>query len=100
MDHCEIGHCIAQAWQLPELLCAGIAQHHQLQQHPPLPLVAAVNLAETLCNAQDMPNRAYNQVIRVDEAALEALGLDWANDVGSLLGRIEARFRQDRAALA
>ncbi len=92
MDHCEIGHCIANAWRLPEEICSSILLHHQLIQHPPNPLQAAIYLSEIICNTFNLPIQDNN--LDIDDRVLTTLSLNWNDDIGNLLAQVEARVKQ------
>ena len=91
-DHAEIGRVMCAHWGLPEAIRQAVAGHHNPDALPPDPLMLAVHLAETACNALDLGGRARNVIGHVSEAALPALGLTWAA-MPDLLGEIEARAR-------
>lgn len=91
LDHCEIGRLLAENWKLPAAVSAAIFHHHQPESALDEPLVAVTHVAEVLANALDLARRDENEVTGLSAAACAAVGIDWSQDLRSLLGGIEAR---------
>lgn len=91
LDHCAIGGLLAEHWGLPAPVAAAIRHHHAPSPALAEKLVDVIHVAEVLANALDLTARDDNLVAGLSDAACAAIGLDWACDLGSLFGRIEAR---------
>lgn len=92
VDHCQIGSVLASGWGLPSSIVEAISAHYR-----PNPasgrLVAIVHVAEILSVALGMGMTGHKQFMDLSDSACIAAGLDWADDLNPLFGRIEARSR-------
>jgi putative nucleotidyltransferase with HDIG domain len=91
-DHAEVGAWLAQRWQLPQHLVAGIAHHHDtiIETQPDADIVATVNAANICATiTQDQSGHANNDVaIRYSAAAILGLTeIDYAGIVADLKER-------------
>jgi putative nucleotidyltransferase with HDIG domain len=91
MDHCEIGGILANLWGLPATVVSAVRHHHDPSQVLAEKLADLTHVAEVVCNALDLTGSEGNQVAGLSEAACLAIGFDWAQDMNSLFGKIEAR---------
>ncbi len=96
-DHCEIGAKLAEYWNLPDDVVSAIRVHHSdsvANSH----LQAVICLGETLARALDIPSSAKNRVLKVNESAIELLGIQWDSpEMMDCFGRCKARFLQNIA---
>ena len=54
-SHCEIGLCIAQKWNFPDVYCEVIANHHSpLEAEMDPALCAIVNISDLFCNVRGL----------------------------------------------
>ena len=88
-----MGAWLAEHWELPPGIVAAIRGHHAPDAALDSTLVPLVHVAEVLCNALDLGNRAENRVTYISSAACKQLELVWDENIRSLFGRIEARSR-------
>lgn len=99
MDHGEVGYCAGRAWGLPTPILDAIAQHHRPRGRTANCLVAATHLADLYSHGPDIACGNRDPSGAVSVAAARALGITPGTDVGSLLGRMDARVHQARAHL-
>ena len=93
VDHTQIGSALADYWKLPEEFVLSIAQHHE-DTVVTSKLQAVINLAESLARALDIPSSPKNRVTRLNEKAIEELGLDWNTpEMLDCFGRCRARYQ-------
>jgi putative nucleotidyltransferase with HDIG domain len=90
-DHAEIGAWLAEHWQLPAPVIAGIRHHHDAATDNDELLVPLLHVAEVLSNALDLGGRAENRVTLISSSACSRLGIVWDESIRPLFGRIEAR---------
>lgn len=94
VDHAQMGAALAQHWLLPEEFVATILTHHD-DHVVTSRLQAVVNLAESLARALDIPPSPKNRLTRLNQHAVDELGIDWRSPgMADLFGRCRARFRQ------
>lgn len=91
MDHCEVGGILAGLWALPKAVLAAVRHHHDPAPALSEKLVDVTHIAEVFSNALDLTGREDNQVAYLSEEACAAIGFDWAQDINTLFGKIEAR---------
>ncbi|MCK4305823.1 MAG: HDOD domain-containing protein [Candidatus Eisenbacteria sp.] len=98
MDHCQLGHRIAQAWRLPEPLPTVIAEHHlpqiwaaEIKEPERLlellredPVVTLISLADLMARQSGIGLQLDEEPPAIPEAFLEALGLT-EEDAGEIL---------------
>lgn len=100
-DHGWVGHCLAQKWQLPEVLAVAIGRHHHLpageaasaQAH-----LGAVRLAERLVYAAGIgvqPDHPFE--VQIDAQAIRGAGLD-AVAFAALCAEVPALLKDDPLA--
>jgi putative nucleotidyltransferase with HDIG domain len=93
-DHCEVGAKLAQHWNLPDDIVSAIREHHS-DTSATSNLQAVICLGETLARALDLPHSAKNRVLRINEPAMELLGIKWDSpEMIDCFGRCQARFLQ------
>jgi len=93
LDHAELGGALAEYWMLPADYVASIRMHHD-------PLIAngrlqaVINIAESLARALDIPSSPKNRLTRINQPALQLLGIEWDSPaMADLYGRCRSRFR-------
>lgn len=74
-DHAEVGACLLQSWQLPEVLIEAVANHHQPVSEPTLKLSAVVHVADLLALEAGCAPGIGSFAKRADAAATAALGI-------------------------
>lgn len=99
IDHLEIGHLLAEHWDLPDDIVQAIAGYRTPPHASLPPLVAIVHLATVICSGLDLPFQPDSDVRHVAPQALRSLGEDWVDKLPDLLGRLEVRFAQSRTLL-
>jgi putative nucleotidyltransferase with HDIG domain len=93
VDHTMIGAALATYWDLPEEFIFTIRDHHE-DAVVTGKLQAVINLAESLTRALDIPSSPKNRVTRLNEDAIEELGIDWHTpEMRDCFGRCRARFQ-------
>ena len=91
VDHCQLGALLAEHWALPADIVSGVRTHHDTATVASK-LQAVVCLAESIAVALNLPPSPANQLCQVNNAAAEALGLDWGSmDMLDCYGRCRAR---------
>jgi putative nucleotidyltransferase with HDIG domain len=78
-DHAEVGECLLRQWGLPELLLEAVAHHHQPVLQPKPQLSAIVHVADVIAHEAGTSPGWASYAMRVDEKAVEALGLGRAD---------------------
>lgn len=92
LDHAAIGGALAARWKLPDEFVASIRDHHN-DAAATSRLQAVINVAESLARALDIPSSPKNRVTRLNDKAIEALGIDWSSPAMlDCFGRCRARF--------
>lgn len=94
IDHAKAGALLARHWQLPEDFVSAIETHHD-DLIVTSKLQAVINVAESLVRALDIPPSPKNRLTKLNQLAVETLGIDWFSpDMQDCFGRCRARFRQ------
>ena len=80
-DHAEVGAWVAQRWQLPQQLVAGIAHHHDtfLQPRPEAGVIAAVNAANVCAAITEEQITAGGEIEVVSPSVAAILNLTQAD---------------------
>tara|TARA_A100001037_G_scaffold113318_1_gene103218 strand:+ start:314 stop:1324 length:1011 start_codon:yes stop_codon:yes gene_type:complete len=76
LTHTEIGHWLAEKWNLPDKLVAAIAYHHapgRLERDAELP--SLIHLADFLCRREKIGDGGGTRLPNLDPAALRAFGI-------------------------
>ena len=76
VTHTEIGHWLAEKWNLPDKLVAAIAYHHtpgRLERDAELP--SLIHLADFLCRREKIGDGGGTRLPNLDPAALRAFGI-------------------------
>ena len=76
LTHTEIGHWLAEKWNLPDKLVAAIAYHHapgSLERDAELP--SLIHLADFLCRREKIGDGGGTRLPNLDPAALRAFGI-------------------------
>ena len=76
VTHTEIGHWLAEKWNLPDKLVAAIAYHHapgRLKRDAELP--SLIHLADFLCRREKIGDGGGTRLPNLDPAALRAFGI-------------------------
>lgn len=93
VDHTQIGSALAAHWKLPEEFIGSIRDHHH-DTVVTSRLQAVINLAESLTRALDIPPSPKNRVTRLNQQAIEELGIDWnSQEMFDCFGRCRARYQ-------
>lgn len=93
VDHTQIGAALAAHWKLPEEFISSIRHHHD-DAVVTSKLQAVINLAESLTRALDIPSSPKNRVTRLNEKAIQELGIDWNTpEMFDCFGRCRARYQ-------
>jgi putative nucleotidyltransferase with HDIG domain len=94
VDHTQIGAALAEYWLLPEDFVSTILTHHD-DRIVTSKLQAAINISESLARALDIPASPKNRLTRLNQPAVDALGIVWDSPVmRDFFGRCRARFLQ------
>ncbi|NTV70352.1 MAG: HDOD domain-containing protein [Azonexaceae bacterium] len=91
VDHARIGAWLAEHWNLPPGIVAGINEHHKAFPTTKFQLAPLVGIAEVLASALDLGGRSENKVTGISSDACKSLGLVFDKEIQPLFGRIEAR---------
>lgn len=75
-DHAEVGACLLKQWGLPAVLVEAVANHHAPTSKPRPLLSAIVHVADIVALEAGISPGLASFAMRVDESAVEALGLD------------------------
>jgi putative nucleotidyltransferase with HDIG domain len=95
--HTQIGHFLAERWNLPETVAAVILHHHAPEAAGAYGQEAAiVHLADVLCRALDFGSGGDPRVPRLDQAAWAMLALD-KDQLAPLMYAIEREYQDVRA---
>jgi len=75
-DHAQVGACLLKQWGLPELLIESVANHHAPVIKPKPQLSAIIHVADIVALEAGISPGMASFATRVDEDAVEALGLN------------------------
>ena len=75
-DHAEVGACLLKQWGLPAVLIESVANHHRPVVAPTPQLSAIVHVADMVALEAGVSPGLASFATRVDENAVEALGLN------------------------
>lgn len=75
-DHAEVGACLLKQWGLPEVLIESVANHHTPVTKPKPLLSAIIHVADIVALEAGISPGLASFATRVDEEAVEGLGLD------------------------
>lgn len=75
-DHAEVGACLLQQWGLPAVLIESVAHHHAPITKPQPLLSAIIHVADIVALEAGISPGLASFATRVDESAVEALGLN------------------------
>ena len=89
IDHAAIGGLLAQTWRFPAALHEAVAFHHEPALAPNGSFAGLIHVADGLAHALALSGMAEEQLMPIEEAAWNALGLD-AGKVQSVLPKILA----------
>ncbi|MGC3960367.1 MAG: HDOD domain-containing protein [Verrucomicrobiota bacterium] len=74
-DHAEVGACLLKQWGLPAMLIEAVANHHTPVSAPVPMLSAIVHVADIIALDAGIAPGVASFAMRVDESAVEALGI-------------------------
>lgn len=74
-DHCEVGAALLRRWRLPEELVEAVANHHRPVITPRPQLSAVVHLADCVAHKVGSAPGWQAFAVKLDEAAVQSLGL-------------------------
>lgn len=97
-DHTSVGASLAEHWHFPEEIADALAWHHQPAQGKAGGLAAIVHYADAISQALDLDEAADGQVARLQESAVNSLGLDW-DALLAVLAETQRRFDSYRLML-
>lgn len=94
-DHAEVGACLLKQWGLPEVLIESVANHHSPVSSPKPALSAVVHVADVIALEAGVSPGVASFAMRVDETAVEALGLDRESIETLILSAYDSLARVD-----
>lgn len=99
INHTHAGKLLADKWNLPRDITAGISCHHNpLTAGDNFRLCSIVHLADILSRCLDMGSGGDNKIPLLNEKSWEALNLSWDN-MKHILSEIEAETEKAQAFL-
>lgn len=100
-DHAQVGGVMGEKWNLPPVLVASIAGHHNPRinnQERPAPLTAVVHLADAICLMLGLGLGIDGLAYPVDEAVLGVLGLT-EQPIELLLAEVQQALETDTSLM-
>jgi putative nucleotidyltransferase with HDIG domain len=97
-DHAAVGASLAEHWHFPENIVDALAWHHQPDQGKADGLAAIVHYADAIAQALDLEEAEDSQVARLQDNAVNGLGLEW-DTLLAILAETQTRFDSYRLML-
>lgn len=97
-DHAGVGAALAQRWNFPDAIREALAYHHQPDPAAGHGLASLIHYADAIAQALDLDEAEDSQMPHLDQAAVDALGLD-RQALNTLLAETRVRFDSYRLML-
>lgn len=99
-DHTQVGAEVAEKWRFPRSIVDAMLYHHQTHRCPTpnRPLVAAVELSNTLCTLKGITSMGVQNLTTPAPETFQVLGLD-RHDVKVIWDDLEGYLEQTRVLL-